>query len=157
MQSISLRSIFNYVLHLLLPSMLLPAHERLEVILSFGGKRKCNSPVAICTDIQELSFCGAQQPQLGLENSVVRVPQVGHDGVRIGCGLCDLSLVVVGYDERISPVTLTCAHLALFSSSKPNAELFLLVVCRLAPKSKFIQTYNTQDRGFCHFNCQEYA
>lgn len=43
------------------------------------------------------------------------------------------------------------------SSSKPNAELFLLVVHGLAPKSKFIQTYNTQDRGFCRFNCQEYA
>lgn len=114
MQSSSLRSVLNYVLHLLLPSVLLPARERLEVILSFGGKRKRNSPVAIGTDIQELSCRGPQQPQLGLENSVVRVPQVGHDGVRIRMW----PVCAVSGGSRLRREDFTCdppwAHLVLF-------------------------------------------
>lgn len=32
-----------------------------------------------------------------------------------------------------------------------------LAVHRLAPKSKLIHTYNTEDLGVCHFNGQEYT
>lgn len=56
MQSSSLHSIFNYVLHLLLPSMLLPARERLEVIFSFGGKRKRNSLLPFALISKNLAF-----------------------------------------------------------------------------------------------------
>lgn len=146
---------------LLLPSWLLPAHEYLEVILGLGGRRKFNSPVAICTDIQELlAFVGLNLGRVWRD--LCRECQRRDSKERewgVASGSCSGGgrpaswLEGFACDPHVRSLTLSS-----LCQQVPCWIYFLcLAVHRLAPKSKLIHAYNMEDLGVCHFNGQEYT
>lgn len=146
---------------LLLPSWLLPAHEYLEVILGLGGRRKFNSPVAICTDIQELlAFVGLNLGRVWRDlcrECQRRDSKEREWGVASGsCSGGGRRRLARGLRLRPSRA-LTYALFSLPASPMLDFYFLCLAVHRLAPKSKLIHVYNMEDLGVCHFNGQEYT